>query len=172
MRFPFVILAAIVLLGWSLPVGAADQWKEFRSPQTGFADVFPSPPKATTTQQSDKTQYEFQSNPDSSHSYEVAVFEFKPGVSAGSSDADYFTGLINAYAQGSGSTLRSQHLVTILEHTGAEAILDDNAADLHHLLDIVAVGNRLYLIISAGPKGHETSADAKRFRDSFQLITQ
>src|SRR5712692_2125919 len=99
MRAYLIPIATAVLINCALPARADDQWTEFRSPQTGFADVFPSTPKATTTEQVNKTQYEFQSNPDSSHSYEVAVFEFKPGNSPGNIDADYFTGLINAYAE-------------------------------------------------------------------------
>jgi len=32
------------------------------------------------------------------------------------------------------------------------------------------VGTKLYLLVSVGPKGHETGADASRFRDSFRLL--
>jgi len=38
------------------------------------------------------------------------------------------------------------------------------------LADLIADADRVYLIASIGPKGHESSADAKRFRDSFKLL--
>ena len=39
---------------------------------------------------------------------------------------------------------------------------------LNHLIDIVPDGDRLYMLISAGPKGHATGEDAGQFRSSFR----
>jgi hypothetical protein len=75
---------------------------------------------------------------------------------------------------GSGSSLRRKGAApaTIADRLGYEAILDDGRGKLSHLLDIVAAGDRIYLLISAGPKDHATSDEAKRFRDSFRLLAQ
>jgi predicted Zn-dependent protease len=40
-----------------------------------------------------------------------------------------------------------------------------------HLIDVVPGGNdRIYMLVTAGPKGHVASDDAQRFRDSFKLV--
>jgi len=49
-------------------------------------------------------------------------------------------------------------------------VTEDPKHDRYHLIDVLAAGTRAYLLISVGPKGHEASTDAKRFRDSFNLI--
>jgi predicted Zn-dependent protease len=34
----------------------------------------------------------------------------------------------------------------------------------------VPSGDRIYMLVTAGPKGHATGGDATRFRDSFRLL--
>jgi hypothetical protein len=72
--------------------------------------------------------------------------------------------------KGSSSTLRTQQPRTIAGQSGVEAVSDDDQNNMHHLIDIVIANGRVYIVVSAGPKGHETGADAMRFRDSFALI--
>ena len=51
-----------------------------------------------------------------------------------------------------------------------EAVTEDVAHDRYHLVDVLASGTRVYLVASEGPKGHDTSAEAKRFLGSFKLL--
>ena len=59
---------------------------------------------------------------------------------------------------------------TIAGRAGFEAIADDSKGKLSHLIDVVPAGDRIYMLVSAGPHSHATSGDAERFRDSFRLI--
>jgi predicted Zn-dependent protease len=56
------------------------------------------------------------------------------------------------------------------QRPGYEAIAEDGRGNLNHLITLVANGDRIYMVISAGPKGHAKSEDAVRFRDSFRLL--
>ena len=59
----------------------------------------------------------------------------------------------------------------IHEHLNAlEAIADDNKSKLSHLIDVVPAGDRVYMLVTAGPKSHATSDDAEKFRDSFRVL--
>jgi hypothetical protein len=162
------------LLLWSGAAPAADlQWSPFRSPEHGFAADFPGAPTLTTsgTPGKDKmVQYEFQTAIGTDNAYEVAVLEFGAEYTAPAATADIYGKLVEGYAKGSASTLRTQQPRTIAGQPGVEAISDDEQNNMHHLIDLVIAGGRVYIVVSAGPKGHETSADAIRFRDSFSLI--
>jgi predicted Zn-dependent protease len=77
---------------------------------------------------------------------------------------------VNAYAKGSESRLRKRGPATIAGRSGFEAIADDGKSKLSHLIDVVPAGDRIYMLVTAGPKGHATGDDAGRFRDSFRLL--
>jgi predicted Zn-dependent protease len=66
--------------------------------------------------------------------------------------------------------LRKRGLATIAGYPGFEAISDDKKGKLSHLINVVPSGDRIYMLVTAGPKGHATGDDAKRFRDSFRLL--
>jgi len=38
------------------------------------------------------------------------------------------------------------------------------------LIDVVPAGDRVYMLVTAGPKSHATSDNAERFRDSFHVL--
>ncbi|HKA65590.1 MAG TPA: hypothetical protein VKD00_07720, partial [Methyloceanibacter sp.] len=46
---------------------------------------------------------------------------------------------------------------------------DDGKGKVNHLVSIVPAGDRIFMLVSAGPRGHATSDDAERFRNSFRL---
>lgn len=165
-------VVAVAATFWLVDAQAQSQWREFRSPQDGFSIEYPGTPKVTSRriENSEAVQSDFLLDL-GSVAYEVSVIQLPAGAGPKSPDEAYFTRLVNAYAQGSGSKVRSSKMITIAGHAGMEAMSDDGA-NLYHLTDITAVGDRIYVIVSAGPKGHQESDDAKRFRDSFKLITQ
>jgi hypothetical protein len=148
------------------------QWAEFQSPERGFAVSFPGTPKFATTPvdgQNPLLQYEFQVSLGDDTVYSVVVFEY-PEDKGPSPDNDTYVRLVNAYAKGSETRLRKRGTATIAGYSGFEAIADDRNGKLSHLIDVVPSGDRIYMLVTAGPKGHATGDDATRFRDSFRLI--
>ncbi|MGD9503060.1 MAG: hypothetical protein AB7V40_11315 [Methyloceanibacter sp.] len=150
------------------------QWVEFQSPERGFAVSFPGTPKfasAPVDGQNPLLQYDFQVNVGEDTVYSVVVFEYPQGKGP-NPDNDTYVRLVNAYAKGSETRLRKRGSATIAGYQGFEAISDDRKGKLSHLVDVVPSGDRIYMLVTAGPKGHATGDDATRFRDSFRLLGQ
>jgi hypothetical protein len=176
-------LALALLAATVLPAVAEDkpeaqaapqepQWTEFQSAERGFAVSFPGAPKTTTAPvegQNPLVQYDFQVSVGEDTVYSVVVFEYPAGKGP-SPDTDAFLKLVNAYSKGSESRLRKRGPATIDGRSGFEAIADDNKSKLSHLIDVVPAGDRVYMLVTAGPKSHATSDDAERFRDSFRVL--
>lgn len=147
-------------------------WTEFKSPERGFAVSFPGTPRTTSSPvegQNPLLQYDFQVSVGEDTVYSVVVFEYPAGKGP-SPDTDAFLKLVNAYSKGSESRLRKRGPATIDGRSGFEAIADDNKSKLSHLIDVVPAGDRVYMLVTAGPKSHATSDDAERFRDSFRVL--
>ena len=154
------------------PTTPEPQWTEFQSAERGFAVSFPGAPKTTNTPvegQNPLVQYDFQAGVGEDTVYSVVVFEYPAGKGP-NPDTDAFLKLVNAYAKGSESRLRKRGPATIDGRSGFEAIADDNKSKLSHLIDVVPAGDRVYMLVTAGPKSHATSDDAERFRDSFHVL--
>jgi len=148
------------------------QWTEFRSPERGFAATFPGTPKMTSVPvegQNPLLQYDFQVSLGEDTVYSVVVFEYPPGKGP-SPDSDTYVKLVNAYAKGSETRLRKRGTATIAGYPGFEAIADDKKGKLSHLIAVIPSGDRLFMLVTAGPKAHATSDGATRFRDSFRLL--
>lgn len=153
---------------------AEPQWTEFKSDERGFAISFPGAPKTTSTQvegQNPLLQYDFQVSVGDDMVYSVVVFEYPEGKGP-KPDNDTFVKLVNAYAKGSESRLRKRGAATIAGRPGFEAISDESKSKLSHLIDVVPAGDRIYMLVTAGPRGHATSKDAVRFRDSFRVLDE
>lgn len=151
---------------------AEPQWIEFKSDERGFAISFPGAPKTTSAQvegQNPLLQYDFQVSIGDDMVYSVVVFEYPEGKGP-KPDNDTFVKLVNAYAKGSESRLRKRGAATIAGRPGFEAISDESKSKLSHLIDVVPAGDRIYMLVTAGPRGHATSKDAVRFRDSFRVL--
>lgn len=148
------------------------QWTEFQSAERGFAVSFPGSPKTTGAPvegQNPLVQYDFQVSLGEDTVYSVVVFEYPPGKGP-NPDNDTYVKLVNAYAKGSETRLRKRGTATIAGYPGFEAISDDKKGKLSHLIAVVPSSDRIYMLVTAGPKGHATGDDANRFRDSFRLL--
>jgi hypothetical protein len=147
------------------------QWSEFQSPERGFVVSFPTAPRVTSTRvqgQNPLTRYTFQANEGDDTVYIVAVLDYRAGRAPDADEALYVK-MVSAYAKDSQSRIRKRGPVTIAGRPGFEAITDEGRGKVNHLVDIVPAGDRIYMLVSAGPPGHATSDDAERFRDSFRL---
>jgi len=148
------------------------RWSEFQSPGRGFAVSFPSTPQANSAAVAGLNplvRYSFQANEGDDTVYTVVVLDYRAGKAPNPPEPDLYAKMVSAYAKDSQSRVRKKGPATIADHEGFEAIMDAANAKVDHLVDIVPAGDRIYMLISAGPKGHAASDDAVRFRDSFRL---
>ena len=151
-------------------------WEEFHYPERGFVISFPDvaeKPKAESTPvpgQNPLLQHEYKVEAGKDTVYCVVVFEYPEGRAPNPPKQDYFEKVVTAYAKGSDTKLRRKTPLRIDERPGFEAKAEDGKGKLNHLITMVANGDRVYMLISAGPKKHATSKDAMHFRDSFRLL--
>jgi len=148
------------------------QWTEFQSTERGFVVSFPGTPRVTSAPvegQNPLLQYDFQVSISEETVYSVVVFEYPAGKGP-NPDTNSYLKLVNAYAKGSESRLRKRGPTTIAGRPSFEAIADDNKSKLSHLIDVVSAGDRIYMLVTAGPKSHATGDDAERFRNSFRVL--
>lgn len=180
-------LSALVLVALVAPALAEDvseaeapppepQWREFHFNERGFVASFPGvteKPKPMSTPVSGQNpllQHDYQVKADKDTVYSIVVFEYPEGRAPSPPKPDYFAKVVDAYAKGSNSSVRTKNAQLIDQRPGYEAVAEDGRGQLNHLINLVANGDRVYMIISAGPKGHAKSDDAKRFRDGFRLL--
>jgi len=164
------LLAAVcVLLASSFgPAVAQNTWREFRSEADGFSIQMPQTPTITARRigKSEATQTMFLI--DGPVAYLVSVIAFPKGTGPKAPDQAYFQARLKDYESGSATKLRSSRMVTLAGKSGIEGITEADAAT--HIIDVLASGDRLIMVVYAGAKGQEASADSKRFRESLKLI--
>jgi hypothetical protein len=173
--------ASVLLLAAATSAAAEDpqtppqeqvQWSDFQSPERGFAISFPGTPhtaSAAVAGQNPLIRYSFQASEGDDTVYTVVVLEYPAGRAPNPPEPDLYVKMVSAYAKDSQSKVRKRGTATIAGREGFEAITDDGKGKVNHLIDIVPTGHRVYMLISAGPRGHATSDDAEHFRDSFRL---
>jgi hypothetical protein len=183
----FALLASVLFLGLAAPCAAEDKtdtpeapppptWREFHFSERGFVVSFPGvttkpqPASTPVSGQNPLLQHDYQVVAGNDTVYSVVVFEYPEGRAPNPPRPDYFAKVAAAYAKGSGTTVRTKASQTIDERPGYEATAEDGRGKLNHRIDIVANGDRIYMLVTAGPKDHAKSEDAQRFRDSFRLL--
>ncbi len=150
----------------------APQWREFQSPERGFAVSFPSTPQTTSVAvagQNPLVRYSFEAYEGDDTVYRVVVLEYPSGKAPNPPSEALYVKMMSAYAKDSESRVRKRGPATIAGREGFEAITDDGKGKVSHLVSIVPASDRIYMLISAGPRGHATNDDAQRFRDSFRV---
>lgn len=163
--FAFALLTLVQIV----PASAQDQWREFRADADGFVVSFPQDPKVTSRRIKDTkaTQSMFLIE-QGELAYLVSVVHMEKGTGPKNPNYKYFQGLMKNYTEGSGTTLRTSKAATIAGKPGIDGISD--AGNSAHQVQIMASGDRVYMVIYVGPKGQENSADATRYRNSFKLL--
>jgi len=164
------LLVALSLLALQSGLAFAQpQWREFRSDADGFTVSLPETPAITSRRigSSNATQTNFliESGP---ITYLVSLIQLEKGTGPKNPDRTYFQNLMKNYTEGSSTTLRSSKLTTIAGTPGIDGISD--AGNSAHQVQVLAAGDRIYMVVYVGPKGQENSADPTRFRSSFMLI--
>jgi hypothetical protein len=175
----FLLLAGVTdgLAEDTPPAASQEQapgWIEFQSPERGFAVSFPGTPKTSSVSiagQNPLIQYDYTVGVGDNIVYQVVAFEYPAGKAPNPPEPEYYVKLVSAYAKGSDARLRKKGASEIAGKQGYEAVADDNKGKLVHLIDVVPGSkDRIYMLVTAGPKGHAGSDDAQRFRDSFKLL--
>ena len=148
---------------------AQAQWREFRSEADGISVMLPQEPEVTSRRIKDTTATQSMILIEKGEiTYLVSVVHMVKGTGPKNPDHKYFQNLMKNYTEGSGTTLRSSKPATIAGMRGIDGIADSgNSA---HQVQVIAKGDRVYMVIYVGPKGQENSADPVRFRNSFRLI--
>ena len=162
-------LVSLLLALQLMPARAQDQWREFRSDSDGFSIELPQTPTVSARRigKSEATQTMFLIE-QGRNAWLVSVIQLAKGAGPKKPDNAYFQGLLKNYADGSKTTARSSRMTTLAGQPALEAITE--APEAAHLVDLTAVGDRVYMLVYVGAKGQETGPDALRFRDSFKLI--
>ena len=165
-RFAFALLMLALQF---VPVSAQDSWREFRADADGFVVSLPQEPTVTSRRIKDTkaTQSMFLIEK-GDLAYLVSVVHMEKGTGPKNPDQKYFQNLMKNYAEGSNTTLRTSKPATIAGKPGIDGISD--AGNSAHQVQIMASGDRVYMVIYVGPKGQENSSDATRFRNSFKLL--
>ena len=134
----------------------AQPWPQFKSPERGFEITFPSTPKATSAAvagQNPLIRYSFEAYQGDDTVYRLVVLEYPAGKAPNPPEEALYVKMVAAYAKDSESKVRKRGPATFAGRQGFEAITDDG----------------IYMLVSAGPRGHATSDDAERFRNSLHL---
>ena len=150
---------------FAVPVAAQEhsEWQTVRSEADGFSIEIAGTPKISTQDLGDgATQKNFLVEA-GADSYLVSVIHLGKGSGPVNPGEEYFAMLLKAYVDGSKTKLRSSRLMTWAGLTAMEGIAD--AAEASHLVDVTAVGDRIYLVIYGGPKGQENTTKARHLRD-------
>jgi len=165
-RFAFAVVALALQFA---PASAQDSWREFRADADGFVVSLPQEPTVTSRRIKDTkaTQSMFLIEK-GDLAYLVSVVHMEKGTGPKNPDLKYFQNLMKNYTEGSSTTLRTSKSATIAGKPGIDGISD--AGNSAHQVQIMASGDRVYMVIYVGPKGQENSADATRFRNSFKLL--
>jgi hypothetical protein len=150
----------------------AQPWPQFKSPEHGFEIAFPTNPTATSAAvagQNPLIRYSFEAYQGDDTVYRLVVLEYPSGKAPNPPEEALYVKMVSAYAKNTESKVRKRGPATIAGRPGFEAITDDGRGKVNHLVSIVPAGDRIYMLVSAGPRGHATSEDAERFRDSFRI---
>ena len=166
--FASILLALLA----ATTIRAAEVWQEFRSPEGKFIALFPGKPKITheAPDQRGATSHDFLVD-EGGTAYLVGYTDFPPNTFGNKTMDQVFDQQRDNLVEGTAMVVRVDKPIKNAGQPGREIVIEDPSGFTQRL-SIFLVGSRLYEVISGGPKGHDTSAAANRFHDSFQLIME
>jgi len=166
-------LICLITILFAVSVAAAQEHSEsrdFRSDADGFSIKMPDTPKVTSSDLGEGQTQKIFTVEVGAETYMVSVIQLNPGRVPANPDQAYFDLLMKAYTDGSKTTLRSSRMVTWAGRPAMEGISDAESAT--HFIDVTTAGDRIYLVVYAGPKTQETALKAARMRDSFKVLSK
>ena len=168
------LIASVLILAaaaWLHPLAAEEPWHEVQSSDDWFAISFPVEPKYSQSLARADSNFVVKTwaTTRGAVAYNTSILIFPPFSGPRAPDTRYYTNLLKGYGGGAKAEVREQKKVTVAGHSAVEGIVDNAERNIHFLVDIVSISDRLYIVASGGPAGHEASEDAMHFRDSFRL---
>jgi hypothetical protein len=149
---------------------AADEWQEFRSTEGAFIVLFPGAPKITN-EEPDKNgakSHDFLVDHGDT-AYLVGYTDYPHNTFAGKPVAKVLDQERDNLVHGTAMKVALDKPISNAGREGREVVIVDTNGFTQRV-SMYLVGDRLYEVISGGPKGHETSTQARRFHDSFQFL--
>ena len=168
-------LICLITILFAVSVAAAQEhsqsnWREFRSEADGFAIEMPETPKVTSRDLGEGQTQKIFTVEIGADTYMVSLIQLNSGRVPANPDQAYFDVLMKAYTDGSKTTLRSSRMVTLAGRSAMEGISDAESAT--HFIDVTTAGDRIYLVVYAGPKTQETAPKATHLRGSFKVLSK
>lgn len=164
-----ISLLLMILSGTAL---AADEWKEYRSEEGGFAVLFPGTPKARfePAGEGGVAAHEFVVGLGQA-AYAVSYDDFAPNTFVGKDPRRILDLARDRLVKGQPVKLLADKPVRVDNRTGREVVFEESDG-YTQVYRIYVVKDRLYQTITGGPRGSDKSPEAIRFHDSFHFIEQ
>lgn len=176
MKLRWVWLAALLTLALAGAAEAADEWKNHRYAQDGFAADFPTPPQPQPNQSDPKrniriTQY-WSDLGDVAYGVSAALFQH--AIIASQPPDKQIQSVIEGVRSSLKCAIQSQRTIVMPGATGREIVFDKCPAPLRGAKQrIVIAGDWLYQVMVLGNRpGLTDNADTKRFLESFSLTAK
>jgi hypothetical protein len=170
-RIAVTVVALLLVPSWWSAAAPAMHWQEVQSTAAGFAVLFPGKPKLVLTPVANAhgaVEHSWRLDISDHETYELAVTIY-PGATFPPPTIAFYDRLLDGYAANSQTHLRTRRMIAVDGHPAVEAFFDGDH-DFHHLIDILVVGDRLYIVASGGSGAYERNADALKFHRSFRLL--
>jgi hypothetical protein len=166
---PVGLIAGAMLAAVSA-LTAQSPWSVFSAADDAFAVEFPNAPEATHDKIGDVSFSIYLTFWDAEEKlFQVSVYDI-PGRIPAQPDEAFYRPRIADFARDGGKLIESQRMIVLAGHAAMEAEMTMPSNGASYLVDIVAAGQHLYLVASAGRLGHSQSAEAAHFRESFRIL--
>ncbi len=164
------IIAALLLPLLALPLRAADEWQEFRSTEGGFIVLFPGLPRITNDPPDPRGAKSHDFLVDHGDTaYLVGYTDYPHNSFAGKAADKVLDQERDNLVKGTAMTVKIDRPIINAGRPGREVVIVDSNGFTQRI-SMYLVGDRLYEVISGGPKDHDSSPQAKRFHKSFQFL--
>jgi hypothetical protein len=167
-------LVALLIL-FCRGASAADapaKWQTFVSEEGGFSVLFPGTPRPIVDPPDPNGTKSHQFLVELGRTaYIVGYTDYKFGTFVGHTPQQVLDNARDKLVKGQPVKLLEDKAIALAGRAGREVAFEEKDG-FTQIYDLYLVGDRLYQVISAGPKGHDKSAAAIRFRDSFRFIGQ
>jgi hypothetical protein len=170
------LLLSLSIVG-ALLAGCGGSWTEFSSTDGAFSVLMPgTPTEQTQTQDTDWGPIEVHmfTVEQGDVAYLVGYNVFPAAVIQAVSPAQLLDSARDGQVETVKGTLLSEEVITLDANPGRDLEIqvegEDGTSSLRSRLFLV--GDRLYQLVVAGPKGQSTSSNTIKFLDSFELVAE
>lgn len=163
-------LAVFVLFLVGSSTFAAEQWREFRAKDAGFAVMMPGNPTIQHQPLKNGSTVTTITSQEGSSDYIVAYADLPPGWQQKTDRDALLAAARDGAVKAVNGTIRDQHQFSAGGFKGLDVVYDTPSLTLRqrHFID----SDRHFQLTYAGPKGTEQQPDVTRFFDSFRALSK